>query len=107
MNEANGHSFPTSVKAHGERRGINRGKISFRGLACTGCGRCMLNCPSQAIKIYRLKSEREVQYRCHYDLGRCVFCVQCVRICPSGCLQADKSKILLALNREALQMKYD
>ncbi|HOL67015.1 MAG TPA: DUF362 domain-containing protein [bacterium] len=41
---------------------------------CTGCGRCVQNCPAQAITLVKKKAS--------IDRDRCFGCAQCVHVCP-------------------------
>ncbi len=64
-------NFPHSVKLVPEK--------------CTGCTRCMLNCPVEAI---RLKNNRAVIYA-----DKCIDCGECIRACPYGAHVAERESI--------------
>ena len=64
-------NFPHSVKLVEEK--------------CTGCTRCMLNCPVEAI---RLKNNRAVIYA-----DKCIDCGECIRVCPYGAHVAERDSL--------------
>lgn len=64
-----------------------RGRISFDPARCTGCRRCMKDCPASAIAIVETEQEGERAYRCHLNFGRCVYCGRCADICPAGSIK--------------------
>ncbi len=52
-----------------------RGRPVIGGAPCeTGCDACREICPTKAISLNPFA----------LDLGRCVFCNECVKVCPSG-----------------------
>lgn len=57
-----------------------RGRLAVSGEPCgEGCSACAEVCPTQAIRVL---DERKVGV----DLGRCLFCTECVDACPEGVL---------------------
>jgi len=52
---------------------------------CTGCTRCMINCPVEAV---RLKNNRAVIYA-----DKCIDCGECIRVCPYGAHVAERDDI--------------
>lgn len=55
---------------------------------CIACGLCQMNCPNETIHI-ETRTEttpdgkpKKVLERYTYDLGCCLFCQICVRVCP-------------------------
>jgi Ni,Fe-hydrogenase III small subunit/ferredoxin len=51
------------------------GKPEIDSKACkNGCGACEESCPTHAIRLNPLT----------LDLGKCIFCSECTRVCPEG-----------------------
>jgi Ni,Fe-hydrogenase III small subunit len=73
----------------------------FRGLPAVrpercprDCRACAESCPTQAVAASPLR----------LDLGRCVFCDECVRACPGGAIEFTRDYRLAARTREALEL---
>jgi Ni,Fe-hydrogenase III small subunit/Pyruvate/2-oxoacid:ferredoxin oxidoreductase delta subunit len=71
----------------------------FRGLpvisnsACqSGCNACADACPTTAIQLQPMT----------LDLGRCVFCDECAKICPEGKVQFSAGYRMASTTREGL-----
>ncbi|MHB9133034.1 MAG: NADH-quinone oxidoreductase subunit B family protein [Armatimonadota bacterium] len=62
---------------------------------CSGCGRCVEECPTQAITLTR---DGGVEL----DRGRCLGCQCCVRACPTGTLAEDRCTRTAVRSRDAL-----
>jgi Ni,Fe-hydrogenase III small subunit/Pyruvate/2-oxoacid:ferredoxin oxidoreductase delta subunit len=58
-----------------------------------GCARCAEACPTQAI---------DLQGGARVDLGRCLFCTDCVSACPVGALRYERDHRLAVREREQL-----
>jgi NADH-quinone oxidoreductase subunit I len=63
---------------------------------CTACGLCEMNCPNNTIMVESeivtdpqtgKKKKMLATYR--YNLGSCMFCLQCVNVCPTGAIAFD------------------
>ena len=61
---------------------------------CTGCGKCVENCPVKAV----VKNDGKVTV----DTGKCIFCRDCEEKCPSGALKLSKEYRLAAMTRSNL-----
>ena len=80
-----------------------RGRIMFYPERCIGCKLCMKDCPADAIIITKVG---EKQFDCTIDLGKCIYCAQCVNSCMKKALEATKDFELAALNRDQLKVTY-
>ena len=75
---------------------------------CVACHLCESACPTDCIYIEAESSaeeNREKQPRiAELDLGRCLFCGQCVIACPEGALQlAPRTKLVDRLRLDLVQ----
>jgi Ni,Fe-hydrogenase III small subunit len=71
-----------------------RGRPVFDAAKCPdGCDRCAEVCPTQAIRVDGVP---------RVDLGRCLFCTDCLDSCPSGAIAYSKDYRLAARKREEL-----
>jgi ferredoxin len=52
--------------------------------ACTGCGACLLTCPTHAI--------RPTGGRLHAVAGKCTGCAECVEICPADAISIEEDE---------------
>ncbi len=59
-----------------------------------GCAACIAACPVDAID--------RVGERLQLDLGRCLFCVECIEACPEGAIRYSRDHRLAARVREDL-----
>ncbi|MCQ8893645.1 MAG: DUF362 domain-containing protein [Methanolinea sp.] len=55
------------------------------GERCTGCGRCVLACPRNAISLKTVKKRTAA----HIEPSRCVGCFECMTVCPSQAIDVD------------------
>jgi formate hydrogenlyase subunit 6/NADH:ubiquinone oxidoreductase subunit I len=62
-----------------------RGRLEFSPLACTGCGLCVKDCPSNAIELTILDRAAK-RYVMKYHIDRCTYCGQCVVSCKFKCI---------------------
>ena len=80
-----------------------RGKLKFYPERCIGCRLCMKDCPSNAITI---KKVGEKQFECEIDLGKCIYCAQCVDSCMKKALESTREFELASLDREKLKVTF-
>ncbi|MDD5427759.1 MAG: 4Fe-4S dicluster domain-containing protein [Candidatus Omnitrophica bacterium] len=80
-----------------------RGKIIFHPEKCIGCKMCMRDCPAGAIQIRKIGDKK---FECEIDLGKCIYCAQCVDSCLKKALETTKEFELAALERNKLKVTY-
>jgi len=120
-------SRPATIKYPYERREVARdyrGRILFTAKTCIGCKICERDCPSNAIKIIRLENDKctliyksalaekvvelplerkdNKKFKCVIDLGKCLFCAQCVESCPKKSLSSSANYELAVLDPKNL-----
>ena len=80
-----------------------RGKLTFYPEKCIGCKLCMKDCPSGAITI---RKAGEKQFEAEIDLGKCIYCDQCVDTCMKKALAYTDQFELAQLDRKKLKIVY-
>ena len=80
-----------------------RGKIKFFPEKCIGCKMCMRDCPSGAITI--LKDEQN-KFVAEVNLGRCIYCGQCVDSCLKKALELTPEFELAQLDSAKLKVVF-
>jgi formate hydrogenlyase subunit 6/NADH:ubiquinone oxidoreductase subunit I len=81
-----------------------RGKIVFHPERCIGCRLCMHDCPTGAITI---KKTGEKSFSAEIDMGKCIYCAQCVDSCLKKALEATAEFELAVLDRDKLKVRFD
>jgi formate hydrogenlyase subunit 6/NADH:ubiquinone oxidoreductase subunit I len=80
-----------------------RGKIKFDPQACVGCKLCMRDCPSGAISIEKTGDK---QFEAKINLGKCIYCAQCVDSCLKKALEFTRDIELAVLDAEKLKVVF-
>ncbi len=81
------------------------GKVALDGSKCTGCGLCVLDCPTQALTVSS-SGEANV-YQLLFKHSLCIACGQCVEVCPEQCLHLERTLELDKLNSPAIVLFKD
>ncbi|MEI7482745.1 MAG: 4Fe-4S binding protein [Elusimicrobiota bacterium] len=97
-----------------------RGRIAFESDKCIGCKMCVRVCPAKAIEII-LSAEQPAaapvaegaipvpakkKFDCIMSLDRCIYCSQCVEICPKKALISTQDFELAHTDRRTLILHY-
>lgn len=94
---ANSHAAPQIPGNHPYRDGGGGGRFRpLTGTACTKCGRCVKECPAQAI-----------DEDCITVLGSCLSCFRCIRECPVQAkhMETEEYRAFAAMFTEKLKEK--
>ena len=85
---------------------------------CIACGICEMNCPNGTIKITsefvtdETGKKKKVLIKYRYDLGSCMFCQLCVKMCPQQAIEFKptfehavytRSKLVKYLHDESIE----
>ena len=81
-----------------------RGKLVFYPEKCIGCKLCMRDCPSGAINIVKRPDNT---FEAQIDLGKCIYCAQCVDSCLKKALEATKDVELAQLDNKKLKVVFN
>ena len=83
-----------------------RGRPVVDGTLCPDdCRACSDACPTDAIRIAEASEpEKGPTSRLELDLGRCLFCQDCVTACPEGAIRHTTEHRLAARHRDDLVM---
>ncbi|MDD5044561.1 MAG: 4Fe-4S dicluster domain-containing protein [Candidatus Omnitrophica bacterium] len=95
--------YPFEKEKSGMPKGF-RGKIIFHPSRCIGCKMCMRDCPTGAINIKKIG---EKQFEAEIDLGKCIYCAQCVDSCIKKALEYSKDFELASTDRGKLKVILD
>ncbi len=73
-----------------------QGALEVSGSACaTGCTACETSCPTQAISLNPVR----------IDFGTCIFCSECVSVCPVGKIKPTENYKMASSSRENLTVQ--
>lgn len=78
-----------------------RGELKFFPEKCIGCKMCMRDCPTGAIEIVKVGDK---EFEAHINLGRCIYCGQCVDSCLKKALEITPEYELAQLNSNKLKI---
>ena len=76
-----------------------RGAIVINPDLCTGCGLCVRDCPTGALKL--VKKSRDEFKLVHYP-ARCAYCSQCESSCARGAIGHSNALVSATANPEEL-----
>ena len=82
-----------------------RGRLLYDPTTCINCVMCERDCPTGAITIKNAGTKEEKQMHAYLNLGRCVFCCQCVDTCPKKSLSFSSDVLLANFTRESLEIE--
>ncbi len=71
-------------------------------LCAAGCAACAAACPTKALTAPAAASAGGKTGTLALDIGKCLFCTECVSACPSGAVSFTKDHRLAASRREDL-----
>jgi formate hydrogenlyase subunit 6/NADH:ubiquinone oxidoreductase subunit I len=97
---------PATVKYPAEGREMPkdfRGKLKFYPERCIGCKLCMRDCPTGAIEIRKIN---EKEFEAAIDLGKCIYCGQCVDSCLKKALEVTPEYELAQLDAAKLKVVF-
>ena len=80
-----------------------RGRLRYDNTECNGCRLCVKDCPADAIDIINIGEDGEKVFKAVIDLGRCIFCAQCVDSCRKKSLTFSNDFELAVTNAEDLK----
>jgi formate hydrogenlyase subunit 6/NADH:ubiquinone oxidoreductase subunit I len=78
-----------------------RGEIVFHADKCIGCKLCMKDCPTGAITIREVADKK---FEAEIDLGKCIYCGQCVDSCIKKALEVTQTFELAQLESGKLKV---
>lgn len=82
-----------------------RGLLRYESSHCINCRMCMRDCPTGAITIINEGTKEDKKMKAVLNIGRCVFCCQCVDTCPKKCLSFSQDVDFASLNKKDLSVE--
>jgi 4Fe-4S ferredoxin len=81
------------------------GKVELEKARCTGCGLCVLNCPTGALSD--TADTENNTYRILFRHNHCAACNMCVEICPEHCLEMERALEISEFDQPAVVLFED
>ncbi len=78
-----------------------RGELKFDSAKCVGCRLCMKDCPTGALVIEKVADK---QFKAVLELGKCIYCAQCVDSCLKKALKMTCNVELAQLDPAKLKV---
>lgn len=82
-----------------------RGRIVYDSSTCINCHICMRDCPTGAITIINEGTKEEKKMRAILNIGKCIFCCQCVDSCPKDSLSYSQNIDFATTNKDDLTVE--
>ena len=70
-----------------------RGAIVVNIEKCKGCEICVVNCPTQTIRLAKEVNSKGYNYAWAATPENCIGCANCAMVCPDGVITVYKTKI--------------
>lgn len=75
---------------------------AFRGLPVLDFSRCTEDCKKEYSKVCPTEAIQIQNGKVHLDLGRCLFCMDCLETCPHGAIQFKRTYSMATSTRADL-----
>ncbi len=81
------------------------GRLLYDPTSCVDCKLCMKDCPTGAIEIINEGTRADKKMKALLDVGKCIFCCQCVDSCNKSSLSFSQIVDLASSQKEDLIIK--
>ena len=116
INISNVFRKPRTVAYTGERmiipegsRGVLHLKLDLDSLEviCNGCGVCKMVCPQNCLEVKKMTdgNGKEILDEFCLDLGKCIFCGNCVDTCEMNAINMSYKYQLAEYNKRNLKLE--